>query len=158
MKGSAEHKNGRNKINIDKIDLNKEKEKTTENPGLIPFAHNIGSVVIKAEDQGKLKGRAMAAMKEQTEKQMNQLYRQMQILAEQANEIKIRIDVSLRIYNAQMNFEPLIGHTYYLYEKNSGEDVLSMIGPGEWGKKYPYKNFLAEVKLMSDHTWEVKYQ
>lgn len=158
MSTSGNKINGRNKINIEKIDLEKEKEKTTENPGLIPFAHHIGGVAIKAEDQGKIKGRAMAAMKEQAEKQMNQLFRQMQILADQANEIKQRVEVSQRIYNSQINFEPLIGQTYYLYEKNSGEDVLSMIGPGEWGKKFPYKSYLAEVKLLSDHTWEVTKQ
>ncbi|CAN5561304.1 DUF2452 domain-containing protein [soil metagenome] len=156
MSASGKDLNGGKKIDVEKIDLEKEKEKTSLNPGLIPFAHHIGGVVIKAEDQGKVKGRAMAAMKEQAEKQMNQLYRQMQILAEQANEIKKRVEVSHRIYNSHISFEPLIGQTYYLYEKESGEDILSIIGPDEWGKKIPFKAYLAEVKLLSDHTWEVK--
>jgi hypothetical protein len=155
MSTSGNNSVEKNKINIEEIDLEKEKEKTSDNPGLIPFAHNIGGVAIKAEDLGKIKGRAMAAMKEQAEKQMNQLYRQMQVIADQANEIKKRVEISQRIYNSQINFEPLIGQTYYLYEKKNGENVLSMIGPGEWGKKFPYESFLAEVKLLSDHTWEV---
>lgn len=150
--------NSSNKINIDHIDLQKEKEKTTDNPGLIPFPHHIGGVAIKLEDQGKIKGRAMAAMREQAEKQMGQLYEQMQLLSKQANEIKERVEVSNRIYSSQMNFEPLIGHTYYLYNKDGENDVLSMIGPDEWGKKLPYRNYIAKVKLLSDHTWDVSFK
>ncbi len=151
-------KDHKNKVNIDQIDLEKEKEKISDNPGLISFAHHIGGVVIKAEDRGKIKGRAMAAMREQAEKQLGQLYDQMQVLAKQANAIKERVEVSGRIYNSQINFEPLIGHTYFLYEKEGENDVLSMIGPKEWGKKMPFNKFIAKVKLLSDHTWDVYYQ
>ena len=44
----------RKKINIDKIDLEKEKLKTTDSPGLISFPHHIGSVSVKPEDKGKI--------------------------------------------------------------------------------------------------------
>lgn len=97
----------------------------------------------------------MAAMKEQTERQMNQLYDQMKVLAEQANRIKERVGISEKIYNAEINFEPVISHVYYLYRKTDDLHVLSMISPEEWGKDMPYKNYLATVKLLSDHTWEV---
>ncbi|MDQ3393258.1 MAG: DUF2452 domain-containing protein [Bacteroidota bacterium] len=147
--------NNPNKVNLDHFDLEKEKDKISETPGLIPFPHHIGGAAIKLEDRGKIKGRAMAAMKEQSEKQMNQLYEQMQVLAKQANEIKNRVEVSSRIYNSQINFEPIIGHSYYLYEKQGENDVLSMIGPNQWGKKIPFKKFIAQVKLLSDHTWEI---
>jgi hypothetical protein len=30
-----------------------------------------------------------------------------------------------------------------------------MVGPKEWGKKMPFEDYVAEVRLMSDHTWEV---
>ncbi|MCG8311077.1 MAG: DUF2452 domain-containing protein [Cytophagales bacterium] len=143
------------KIDPDKIDLEQLKEKTAENPGLISFPHSVGSAVVKPEDKGKIKGRAMAAMREQTEHQLHQLYEQMQILVTQANEIKKRVEVSNRIYRAQMNFEPVIGKTYFLYEKEHAQDVLSMISPDEWGKRLPFKSFVASVRLLSDHTWEV---
>lgn len=146
----------RKKINIEKFDLEKEKEKTTENPGLIAFPHNIGSAIIKPEDKGKIKGRAVAAMRQQTDRQMKQIYEQVQTLVNQANEIKHRVEVSERIYMAQMNFEPIISHTYYVYEKKDGSDVLSMISPDEWGKSFPFKAFIAKVTLLADHTWEVE--
>ena len=57
---------------------------------------------------------------------------------------------------AEMNFEPLIGHTYFLYQKSEEKDVLSMIGPKEWGRSMPFQSFLAEVELLPDHTWEIR--
>ncbi len=144
------------KIDTDHIDLDELKDKSAENPGLISFPHSVGSAVIKPEDKGKIKGRAMAAMKEQTERQLHQLYEQMQTLARQANEIKKRVEVSERIYLSQMNFEPIIGQNYYLYAReNDQQDILSMIAPHEWGDKIPYHAFIASVHLLSDHTWEV---
>jgi hypothetical protein len=127
----------------------------SDNPGLINFPHHVGSAVIKPEDQGKIKGRAMSAMKEQTEKQMSQLYEQMKVLAQQANQIKERVKISERIYNSQISFEPIIGHIYFLYCRKDENYVLSMIGPDEWGKDLPYEAYLATVRLLSDHTWEV---
>jgi hypothetical protein len=76
------------RIDIDKIDLDDLKEKTSENPGLLSFSHSIGGAMVKPEDQGKVMGRAMTAMKEQTESQLRQLYDQMQVLVKQANQIK----------------------------------------------------------------------
>lgn len=143
------------KIDIDQIDFEKEKLKTSDSPGLIGFPHHIGSVSVKPEDKGKIRGRAMIAMKDQTERQMSQLYQQMQTLVDQANQLKKRVEVSEKIYQSHMNFEPVIGHIYYLYEKKKGLTILSMISPIEWGNKMPYKKYLAMVKLLGDHTWEI---
>ncbi|WP_017729888.1 DUF2452 domain-containing protein [Nafulsella turpanensis] len=144
-----------NKIDVDRIDLEKEREKVSDMPGLIAFPHTVGGAVIRPEDTGKIKGRSLAAMREQTSRQMKQLYKQAQLLAEQAQEIQKRAEVSERIYTSHMNFEPLIGHTYYLYERKDGTDLLSMVAPDEWGRSQPFSRFLARVKLLSDHTWEV---
>jgi hypothetical protein len=134
-----------------------DKDKVAENPGLLPYAHTIGSAIIRPEDKGKIKGRAVVAMRQQTERQMGQLYKQMQILAEQANELKRRVEVSERIYSADMGFEPLIGHTYYLYERKDGSDLLSMVAPHEWGRSATFRRIIAKVTLLADHTWEVVY-
>ncbi len=143
------------KIDLDRVDPDKLKDASAENPGTLAFPHNIGSAVVKPEDEGRIKGLAMAAMKEQTTMQLKQLYDQIKVLAGQAKAIRSRIHVSERIYEAQMNFDPVIGEIYYLYERSSGKDVLSMIAPDEWGGGMPYKRFIAGVRLLSDHTWEV---
>jgi cellobiose-specific phosphotransferase system component IIA len=143
------------KIDVDRIDLDRMKEKTTENPGILPYAHHSGSAIIKPEDKGKITGRAVAAMHSQTDMQMAQIYEQMRLLAEQAKKIQSRIEVSERIYQASIAFEPLINHRYFLYQKADGTDFMSMIAPEEWGRKKDWAAFVAEVKLLADHTWEI---
>jgi predicted glutamine amidotransferase len=132
-----------------------DKDKITENPHNLPYAHNIGSAVVKPLDKGKIKGKAMAAMYEQTQSQMDQLREQMQLIANQAKKLQNRIEISEKIYLSDMGFEPLTGHTYHLYERKNGQWVLSMVGPDDWGRSMPFEKFIATVKMLSDHTWEV---
>ena len=131
-------------------------DKVTDHPGLLEYAHHVGSAVIKPEDKGKIKGKAMAAMVEQTDRQLKQLYDQMKVLAEQATELKDRVDISEKIYNADMGFEPLVGHHYHLYQRKNDQYVLSMVEPQGWGRSNPFKRYVASVKLLADHTWEVE--
>lgn len=143
------------KIDVDRLDLERMKDKTSDNPGMLPYAHHAGSAIIKPEDKGKITGRAVAAMHSQTDMQMSQIYQQMQLLADQAKKIQARVEVSERIYQASIAFEPLINHRYYLYQKSDGLDFLSMIGPEEWGRKKDFASFIAEIKLLADHTWDI---
>lgn len=132
-----------------------DKDKVAENPGLIAYPHNVGSLVIKPEDVGKIKSRALSAMREQTDVNLMQIQKQVELLVIQATEIKRRIEISENIYSAVIPFEPLIGHIYHLYKKGN-EYRLMMIGPEEWGKSKPETlNFINTVKLLSDHTWEI---
>ncbi len=132
-------------------------DKVAENPGLMAYAHSVGGAVIKPEDIGKVKGKAVLAMRQQTERQLGQIYQQMATLAQQAKELRQRVDVSERIYAAHMNFEPVLNEVYYVYEKEDGSDVLSMIAPGEWGRSYKYSRYIAKVTMLADHTWHVEY-
>lgn len=143
------------KIDISKIDLDKDKDKITDIPGLITYAHHAGSALIKPTDKGRIKGNAVAAMHDQTDRQFRQLYEQMQTLIEQAKYLKRRVEVSERIYQADVPFQPVIGKVYFLYQRKDGSDLLSMISPDEWGASMPYASYEAEVRLMSDHTWEI---
>ena len=132
-------------------------DKVAENPGLLPYAHTAGSAVIKPEDMDKTKGRSVMAMRQQTDRQMNQLYEQMETLAKQAKLLSERKEISERIYDAAMGFEPIINETYYIYEKEDGTDLLSLVAPEEWGRSFKYSRYLAKVTLLADHTWDVIY-
>ena len=87
--------------------------------------------------------------------QMKQIYDQMELLVNQANDLKKRVEISEEIYTAEMGFKPLTGHTYHLYEKEDGTKVLSMIGPKQWSQGNKYKKFIATARLMGDHSWQI---
>jgi hypothetical protein len=131
-----------------------DKDKVAENPHLLPYAHTRGGATIKPMDKGRVKGRAVAAMYEQTDMDLNQIREQIELLARQAKAIQDRVDISEEIYGAEMNFEPLISRTYHLYRRRNGGSLLSMVSPEEWGKNPPYE-FVATVRMLADHTWDV---
>ncbi len=132
-----------------------DKDKVAENPGLLPYAHTAGGAVIRPEDKGRIRGNAMTAMYDQTDRQMEQLSKQRETLMNQAKSLNARMEVSEVIYQSDIPFQPVIHHIYHLYQrKTDGKHLLSMIAPHEWGRKAPYEH-LASVRLLGDHTWEV---
>lgn len=130
-------------------------DKITENPHSLEYAHHAGSALVKPEDQGKIKGRALSAMEHQTDMQLGQIYEQMQLLAEQAKKLNDRKSISEFIYMAEMRFEPLINHVYHLYTKENGDYLLSLIAPNQWGRSKNNFTFIATVRLLADHTWDI---
>lgn len=141
---------------LSQVDFERLRELSAENPGLLPYAHTMGSALVRPEDMNNVLARSLGAMEQQTEMQMQQIVAQMKLLADQAEAIQKRKMISERIYQAEMRFEPLIAHTYYLYQKG-GRDILSLIAPKEWGRKTLRElEYVATVVLLADHTWDVK--
>ncbi|MCH2214643.1 MAG: DUF2452 domain-containing protein [Flavobacteriales bacterium] len=130
-------------------------DKITEKPGLIPYPHTVGSPAFAPTEMGVIKSRSMKAMEEQSNIQLDQIKEQIALLAEQAEKLKNRVEVSKAVYSAEMNFDPVIGSEYHLYARKEESFVLSMISPGEWGKNPPFRHFVASVRLLADRTWEV---
>jgi hypothetical protein len=129
-------------------------EKIAENPGLLPYAHHAGSALIKPEDANKVTTRALKSMEHQTTAQLSQIYEQINLLAKQVNKIQERKALSYFIYQCELKFEPLIEHTYYLYRKGDGYQ-LSLVAPNNWGRSKNTLEYLATVKLLADHTWDI---
>ena len=142
-------------VDIDKINLDLMKLKTTDMPSLLEYAHNVGGFSIIPTDQGQIKGHAREAMIEQTEEQLSLIYEQMKTLAKQVQDIKRRVYISDLIYHADILFTPVIGKVYYLYEGQNQKRFLSLISPTEWGQKMDGQVYLAEIRLNADHTWKI---
>lgn len=121
---------------------------------VLPYSASVSGAVIKANEEGIIKHKALTAMEEQTNMQLEQIRKQIELLALQAHEIQKRKELSITIYSAKLSFKPNIGQTYYLYEKNDNSSMLSLISPKEWGKNGPFKKFVAAVQLLADHTWK----
>jgi hypothetical protein len=121
---------------------------------VLPYASSAGSVAIRPTKEGVIKHKALSAMEDQTNMQLNQIKEQIELLARQAQEIRKRKELSLMIYEAKITFKPQIGQVYHVYEKTDGSHVLSLVAPSEWGGgSGPFAGFIATVKLLADHTW-----
>lgn len=120
---------------------------------VLPYASSVGSVAIKPTEEGAIKHKALLAMEQQTNMQLDQIRQQIELLAKQAQELRKRKELSMMIYSAKLSFTPIIGQCYYLYEKKEDAYFLSLIHPKEWGGKGPFKQFVSAVRLLADHTW-----
>ena len=120
---------------------------------VMPYSTSVSGAVIKPTEEGVIRHKALSAMEEQTNMQLDQIRKQIELLALQAQEIQMRKELSMIIYSAKRSFTPVIGNLYYLYEKNDDTHFVSMVSPKEWGGSGPFKSFIAQVKLLADHTW-----
>lgn len=121
---------------------------------VLPYSASVSGAVIKPNEAGVIRHQALSAMEDQTNMQLTQIRQQIELLAIQAREIQKRKELSMIIYDSKLSFAPVIGQRYFLYEEENGNHLVSMVGPKEWGRRgMPYKSFVAEVKLLADHTW-----
>lgn len=75
--------------------------------------------------------------------------REKQELIDKAKKLQEEYESSILVWESIMNFEPIVGHTYYLYDFDKGM-TLSMISPKEW--KYSDR-FVGSFTLNSENKW-----
>ncbi len=119
-----------------------------------PIPLSVSSPKIQPVDKRLVKANAFETMQHQANQQILMLKKQADLLIEQARQIEERLQISQRIYEADLNFEPVIGTVYHVYEKN-GSTVLSLVAPNEWGRKMPYNHHICSARLLADKSWEL---
>ncbi len=75
--------------------------------------------------------------------------REKQELIEKARTLQNEYETSMLVWESIMNFEPIVGHTYYLYNFERGR-TLSLLSPNEWNKS---DLFVGAYTLTSDNKW-----
>lgn len=121
---------------------------------VLPYSAAVSGAVVRPNEEGVIRHKALHAMEEQTNMQLDQIRKQVELLALQAQEIHQRKELSLKIFNAKLSFKPEVGQVYHLYEKQDHTNIISMISPKEWGASMPFKKHVATVQLLADQTWK----
>lgn len=107
----------------------------------LTYGSNQGAPAIRLEDVGGWKQtHAQKANKVFTNK-----YEE---IKEDFKQLVSEVQWNEFVYSANYNFIPVIGETYYLYEKRDGNIFLSLIAPTEWRMK-----FIGATKLDSNNKW-----
>lgn len=107
----------------------KKPDNVADNPGLLPYASNVGAPAIKVEDISAWKAVNVVKANNQLQTKFNELKEEYKKLVEEYkwNEL---------VYNAKFAFEPIIGQTYHLYIGRDGNIFLSMVNPDEWSYEW----------------------
>ncbi|MFM7032864.1 MAG: DUF2452 domain-containing protein, partial [Bacteroidota bacterium] len=122
--------------------------------GLSEIPMHVGSPMIRPEDRGKIRAVALESAENQARQQMAMLRRQAEALMEEARRIEERLLLSVQIFQADVNFTPVVGQVYHLYQRANGTKFLSLIGPNQWGSRASSLEHLGTFKHLADSTWE----
>ena len=128
--------------------MKKKPDNVADKPNILPYGTNVGAPAIKPNDVGVWRGEKIIKTNQYFEAKFNEIKEDYQKLIENYEWNKL-------VYASDFKFEPEKGKVYFLYQKEDGIDFMSMIGPEEWGRKKNWANFVAEIKLLADHTWEI---
>ncbi len=120
---------------------------SSENPlqlskAFIPYPTSTLSPKIVPNDLTSFKTRGLSSVERDLNQRLKELHEDYVRAVEHFNWNKL-------VYEAEINFEPIIGETYHLYEMR-GKKILSMIDPAEWSQKH-----IASFRLNIDRQFEM---
>jgi hypothetical protein len=116
---------------------------TTLNKGaFMPYPVSTLSPKIVPNDLSTFKSRGISQVERDLQQKLVEMREEYIATIEHFNWNKL-------VYEADINFEPVIGQVYHLY-RIRGINTLSMIGPDQWSHQH-----LASFRLNLDRQWEL---
>ena len=116
-------------------------DNVADNPGLLPYASNVGAPAIKPDDVDTWKNQKVVKTNHYFETRYNEIKEEYKKLIESYEWNKL-------VYESNFKFKPIKGETYYLYQRDTGL-FLSLIEPEQWNQI-----FIGAFKLDSNDKWE----
>lgn len=113
------------------------------NAKLKSYPTNVGSFKFDLPEVSLFRNNQTKKMIDSFEKEKNEIIERAQKLIESYNE-------SVLVWESLISFEPIVGHTYHLYNFN-GKNTLSLIAPNQWGNQ---DKFIGSYTLESDGKWK----
>lgn len=111
------------------------------NASLLPYGTNIGAPSIKKEDISVFLQNSGTKVNHFFDQRFSEIKEQFQNLMELH-------ELNQMIYSSELRFEPVMGYTYHLYQRDNGNKFLSLVGPSEWNMPY-----ICSVTLNTDGQW-----
>jgi hypothetical protein len=119
----------------------KNPDNVANNPGLLPYASNVGAPAIIVDDIKHWKQTRVANVNKQFLSKFEELKQEYQKLIDEYKWNDL-------VYKSKFSFEPVINETYHLYSRDSGELFLSLIESTQW-----MQNYIASFKYNHDNKW-----
>jgi hypothetical protein len=119
---------------------------TIEKPtsaAFLPYPVSSLSPPIVPQDLSSFKSRGISEVERELQEKLREIREQYIATIDHYNWNKL-------VYEALIQFEPVVGQCYYLYRTRRG-NLLSMISPDQWPQRH-----LATLRLQVDRQWNVE--
>jgi hypothetical protein len=107
----------------------------------LTYGSNHGAPAIKLDDVNGWKQSQIHSANKQFKTRYDELKEEFQKLVDEVNFNEL-------VYSSKYSFIPVVGESYYLYDKGDGTTFMSLISPNQWKQKY-----IGTFKLDSTYKW-----
>jgi hypothetical protein len=107
----------------------------------LTYGSNHGAPAIKLDDVTGWKESQIHSANKQFKTRYDELKEEFQKLVDEVNFNEL-------VYSSKYSFIPVVGESYYLYDKGDGTTFMSLISPNQWNQKY-----IGTFKLDSQYKW-----
>lgn len=118
-------------------------KKMTTNFSLLPYGGHIGAPKIDISDLQLSKHVELNKINHYFKSKFDDLLIEYQNLLDSYT-------INETVTKSDYKFIPIVGETYYLYQREDGTNFLSIIEPSTWNKKLIYK-----LKYNSNNVWDL---
>ena len=120
-----------------------------------PYPTEIGSPCFEPVPVEQKKDVMINVARMHAEQEYNRIIELVNVLQNQADAIKRRLEITDLVHSAKYSFEPCHGKVYWLAKDHlHNENVLCLLGPTDWSNSAPdYYEYICAVKWLGDHTW-----
>jgi flavin reductase (DIM6/NTAB) family NADH-FMN oxidoreductase RutF len=119
-----------------------EEETQSYNASLLPYGTSVGAPSISASNLPMWKSSGITSFNHVLKNKVDKIKEEYETLVDEYK-------INELLYSAKYEFEPIIGETYHLYEKdNKSENFLSLVPPNTWKKTH-----IGSFRVNSDKVW-----
>jgi hypothetical protein len=117
-------------------------DEATQSTAFMPYPVSTLSPPIIPNDLTSFKSRGISEVERDLRQKLIEIRESYLVAIDHYNWNKL-------VYEARIQFEPVVGEIYHLYETRGGR-LVSMIGPEQWPQRH-----LATVRLNVDRQWQI---
>jgi len=122
----------------------------------VPYALDRGAPKFDLIDIKSIKDQEYNLSIKQAQQEFDKLKEIAIVINNQAKQIKDRMELTHLIYQAEYNFKPVAGNTYWL-AKNTEKNIfiLCLLGPKDWSGGPPEMyEYIQQVRSLPNGLWE----
>jgi hypothetical protein len=130
-------------------------EDITKKP-LVPYPLDRGAPKFHLIDIKSVKDQEYNLAVKQAQREFDKLKEMADVITQQANQIRDRMELTQQVYRAEYNFKPVAGNTYWLL-RHSKKDILMLclLGPEDWAQGPPEAyEYINQVRSLPNGLWE----
>lgn len=120
-------------------------DRVADKKATMPYGDHAGApaiTVIDTESTYKLP---------KTQEASHKLRSRYEELQEEFRKLVETSDDTQRMYNASISFVPIVGQVYHLYQRENGDEWVSMIEPEKFSGYY--HEYVGSYRLATDSVW-----